>query len=294
MRWVEIAVDATPVSWDAVANIMMESGCGGTWASSAFVSDACARMLGYLPVNDALESRLESIRARVRQLPEFGLPLASMEISLRWVQDDDWADGWKQFFRPIRVGRIVVKPTWEQFDPAAGDAVVEIDPGMAFGTGNHPTTRHCLEALQDLVRGGETVLDMGTGSGILAIASARLGASKVVGIEVDQVAVEVARANVERLGLGDVIEIRQGDSPLASGERADVALANIIASTIIAMACQLASMTRPGGALVASGIVCERADATAAGLYRAGFELTRDLREDEWVTLVMRRREHHG
>ena len=150
-------------------------------------------VLGYLPVDDRLEGRLTGIRDRVRRLPDFGLELGSGAIDVKWVQDEQWATAWKAFFKPLKVGRIVICPSWERYEAGEGELMVDIDPGMAFGTGNHPTTQLCLLALQDFISGGETVLDVGTGSGILAIAAARLGAWQVVGLDIDTVAVEAAR-----------------------------------------------------------------------------------------------------
>ena len=287
MRWVEIEVRATDASADAVTNILIEEGCGGTAYNRP--SDSITNVLGYLPVDDRLEGRLENIRERVKHLPDFGLELASDEISIKWVQDEEWATAWKQFFKPMNIGRIVIKPSWEEYVEREDDLVVEIDPGMAFGTGNHPTTQLCLLALQDYVRGGETVLDVGTGSGILAIASAKLGATRVVGLDVDTVAVEAAQENVKRMGMEDVIRIDMADSPSAFEGSADIVVANIIANVIIAMADDLIAKVKPGGKLIASGIIQDRAEDVKSTLESKGLRLLEDRREGEWVALIMER-----
>ncbi|MCL4500152.1 MAG: 50S ribosomal protein L11 methyltransferase [Chloroflexi bacterium] len=301
MRWAEITIRATDASADAVTNILTGEGCGGTSVSRlidstspeawdpelAWASTGKADVLAYLPVDDRLEGRLENIRTRVRELPELGLPLASDEITLRWAQEEEWADAWKKFFKPIRLSRIVIKPSWEEFEPEEGDVVIDIDPGMAFGTGNHPTTQLCIQAIQDYIKGGEVVLDMGTGSGILAIAASKLGAARVVGFDIDPVAVEAADANVMRLELDDVIDVARADSPRAFEGQADIVIANIIPKVIIEMAPDLAAKVAPGGKLVASGIVQERAEEVLAALEETGLTLLQDRRDGEWVALVM-------
>ena len=280
MKWVEIAVDAAPDSRDAASNVLIEEGCAGT----AVGSDT--KVLGYLPVDDRLEARLDAIRARVFRLPDFGLPLESTDISVRFVQDDGWATAWKQFFKPVRIGRIVVKPSWEEYAAIPGDVIIDLDPGMAFGTGYHPTTQMCLAALQELIKGGETVLDVGTGSGILSIAAVKLGAAQAVGIDIDSVAVEVAEENVKRERLDDKIEIVRADSPLAFEGIADIVIANIIAKTIIEMAGDLRAKLAPGGKLIASGIIAERADEVRNALLEAGIR-TLEVRQDgDWAALI--------
>lgn len=290
MRWVEMTVAATASSADAVTGIMIDEGCGGTavHGSSASVSDEVS-VIGYLPVDDRLEARLSRISERIRRLPELGLDLVSDELVLKWVEDSDWADGWKQFFKPLHVGKIVVKPSWEDYQAQPGELIVQIDPGMAFGTGNHDTTQLCLEALQELIRGGETVLDVGTGSGILAIAAAKLGAGRVVGLDIDSVAVEVAINNVADEGLNDILTIKRADSPEVFDETADVVVANIIASVIIGMARELREKTRVGGVLVVSGIILERAQEVIERLEQVGMRLMSTMQRGEWAAILFTR-----
>jgi len=287
MRWVEITVGAAVESADAVTEIMIGEGCGGTAVSGSSVS---LSVVGYLPVDDRLEARLDAIKTKVRQLPEFGLPITSDEIGIKWVEDDEWADAWKKYFKPVRFGRVVVKPSWEEYEEQPGDVIVEIDPGMAFGTGNHPTTALCLFALQDCIKGGETVLDMGTGSGILAIAAARLGAARVAAYDIDPVAVEVASKNVGLCGLESVITVGEAASPLAYEGMADLVLANIIPNVILAMAENLCAKVRPGGKLITSGIILERADEVKARLESHGLATAEQREDGDWVAIISERR----
>jgi len=294
MRWVEITIEATDAAVDAVTGIMMNEGCGGTAITQVVdtPSQNQTDVIGYLPVDDRLEGRLQNIREHIHELPGFGLELRSDEIGIKWVADEDWATAWKQHFHPIRMGRIVIKPSWEDFEPDPGDIVIDIDPGMAFGTGYHPTTKLCILALQNYIKCGETVLDMGTGSAILAMAAAKLGAAKVVGLDIDSVAVEVAKQNVAHAGLGDIIEIDRADSPRAFDGQADIVVANIIAKVIIEMASDLVAKVKPDGILIASGIVRERAPDVCSALESAGFEFVEQRTEAEWVALVLRAWNH--
>lgn len=289
MRWVEITIEATAEAVDAITGIMMDEGSGGTAIThlAGTPSQHLTDVIGYLPVDDRLENRLLNIRERVSNLPELGLELRSKEIGIKWVQEEDWATAWKAHFHPIRMGRIVIKPSWEDFKPEPNDIIIDIDPGMAFGTGSHPTTKLCILALQDYITGGETVLDMGTGSGILAMAAAKLGAGKITGLDIDSVAVDVACENVKNAGLADVIQIGCADNPSAFEGQADIVVANIIAVVIVGMAYDLAKKIKPGGKLIASGIIDDRAPEVRAALESAGLKFVEHRTEAEWVALVM-------
>lgn len=292
MRWVEIAVMATHASVDAVSNILVEEGCGGAVIGTLpdNKTDVGDRVAGYLPVDDRLETRLGNIRERVTALPGLGLPIASAELTLTFVEDEEWATAWKKHFKPVRVGRIVVKPTWEVFQPKADDIIVEIDPGMAFGTGYHPTTQLCLLILQDLIKGGEVVLDMGTGSAVLAIAAAKLGAMCVAGLDVDPVAVETAEENVKQADIQDLVTIGCADSPTAFAGQADLVVANIIARVLVDMAEELATKVRPGGKCIASGIVIERKDQVVDAFASVGLDVIEERTDGDWVALICERK----
>lgn len=291
MRWVEISIDATEASVDAAGNILIEEGCGGTVLGPTLASATAqsTRVAGYLPVDDRLETRLSSIRSRIDELPGLGLPLGSDEVTITWVEDEEWATAWKKHFKPVRIGRVVVKPTWEDFAALPEDVIIDIDPGMAFGTGYHPTTQLCLHALQERVKGGEVVLDVGTGSGVLAIAAVKLGAERVVGLDVDTVAVEVAQENVEQAGLGKTLRIERADSPLAFDGQADVVVANILAQVLIDMAGQLREKVRLGGILISSGIIAERAENVGAAFEAIGLHTIEVKHDGDWIALISER-----
>lgn len=215
---------------------------------------------------------------------------------VRDLAEADWAEAWKAHYTPLHLaGGFVVVPAW--IDPAEteiapGEHVVRLDPGMAFGTGLHPTTQLCLAALAAHVRPGMHVLDAGTGSGILAIAAARLGAAEVRGVDIDARAVESARANAALNGLA--IGFDAGGVAPAAAAAFDVVVANILAPTIVALAPALASHLHPGGTLIASGILDEQADGVAAALAAAGFDPPERRADGDWVVLIARRADGGG
>jgi ribosomal protein L11 methyltransferase len=291
MRWLEIRIEATDASADAAAEVLAREGCGGTAASrpSGCVRPDAVDVVGYLPLSDQIENTLARIGDAVRAMPGLGLELRSSEVIVTWIEDDDWATAWRKYFKPLRIGRVVIKPSWEQFEPREEEVVVELDPGMAFGTGNHESTRLCLLLLQEYVKGGETVLDVGTGSGILAMAAAKLGAAEVMAIDNDPIAVDAARENTARAHLEGSVRVELGNTPSLFAGAADVVVANIVPDVIIPMARDLAAKAKPGGVVITSGIVKQRAGEVLASLESAGLG-TVEVREDgEWVAIVSRK-----
>ncbi len=216
------------------------------------------------------------------------------DVSTRFVREEDWAEAWKAHFKVQRYGRVVVCPSWLEADLRPGDALVRLDPGMAFGTGDHPTTRGCLLALDRHLRAGDSVLDVGTGSGILALAAARLGAACVVAVDVDPQCAEVAARNVAENGLTDRIAVAAGSmgdawpfaEPASGGF--DLVLANIIAGTLVKLAPDLIDAVKPGGVLVASGVIAER-EAEVRAAFEPAMTLVESAAEGDWRTLVYRR-----
>jgi ribosomal protein L11 methyltransferase len=201
------------------------------------------------------------------------------------VHEEDWANAWKAYFKPIRVGRhIIVTPPWENPQTTEKDRVVVIDPGMAFGTGNHTTTQLCLAALEDYVRRGDRAADIGTGSGILATAAAKLGAGEVYACDIEPLAVQIAERNAAENGISLVT-----GAELPSGREFDVVVCNILANTIIELADDLVSITKPGGVLIVSGIIEERENDVRLYLEAAGFACIETRRREDWVALILRR-----
>jgi ribosomal protein L11 methyltransferase len=213
----------------------------------------------------------------------------SSDVSVRDVAEEDWAESWKEHFHPTRFGeRIVIVPTWRAYEAAADDAVIFLDPGMAFGTGQHETTRMCLEALERRISPSDAVLDVGCGSGILSLAAGKLGAGQVVALDVDPDCVRITRENVAQNKLDGVVSAAEGSAgamwPLDAppSGRFDIVVANIIAAVIIDLAVALVDVLQPGGALIVSGIIAEREGETVEALRAAGASVEHVRALGEW------------
>ena len=240
---------------------------------------------------------------QIQQQIETGLGHLSMiypipEPQIRTVCQDDWAHAWKKFYKPLRVGRrVLLKPVWEEVESQADDIVVELDPGMAFGTGMHPTTRLCIAALEKAIKPGHALLDVGTGSGILSIVGAKLGATPIVATDIDSVALRVTRENVELNGLGVLLgaelRIEAGSVPAYMAGRFPLVVANILAEVIIKLFdsaygnVPLAEPLAPGGQMILSGIIETKAERVIEAAQRHGLTLIERLQESDWVALVM-------
>ncbi len=207
------------------------------------------------------------------------------------VEDDSaWKDNWKEYFRPKKVGaRIVVKPTWYDYDASEDDLVIELDPGMAFGTGTHETTSLCLRQMEIYIRPGDRLLDVGCGSGILTVAAAKLGAAEALGVEIDPVAVDVARENIARNGVEGVARAQYGDLTKGVDFRANVVVANLMADLVTMLSRDVAGHLLPGGKYISSGILIEKKDQVAEAIRDCGFRII-DIPEDGmWCCIVAER-----
>ena len=235
---------------------------------------------------DSLARILPSLREQLTLLKERGAGLGTLSLSLQGVKEEDWAENWKQYYKPFRLGaHMVVKPTWEPWDAQPGDLILEIDPGMAFGTGTHETTAMCVNLIEKYYQGGQ-LLDVGTGSGILALAAARLGAKGVVAVDIDPDAVRVARENVAHNGLEDAIEVRQGDLLQGLSQQFDFAAANILAPVICMLAAPLKAHLKPHGRFICSGIIAEAEDEVNEALLAAGYQIDEIVHKGDWVAFA--------
>lgn len=282
MRWAQMTVVCASEATEAVSHAFLEAGCGGVMMTG----NEPVKVQGSLPVTDALSDILTDLKAHLERLPEFGLPALLDGITLTYAEDEDWANAWKQYFKPTRVGeRLVIVPSWEDYQPKPEDLILLLDPGMAFGTGGHPTTRLCMQALEATVKPDMKVADIGTGSGILAIAAARLGASRVIATDIDPLACRIAGENIAVNHLSEVIEILDVTSFDAKATDCDLIVANILAGVIIELAPTIAPRLRQGGIFIASGVVQEYHDAVRESLQAVGLVHRSTRSEDIWVCL---------
>ena len=309
MDWVEITVHTTSAGADIVSEQLMQEGATGTMVEDRADIPDPSKPNGYWEMIDQkliddmpldvlvhawfepdsrFQDRMGALKNRMAQLHAMNLDfdLGTLEIAAQNVHDEDWAEVWKKFYKPFRAGKsLVVKPTWEPYTPKEGDRVIEIDPGMAFGSGTHETTGMCMELLEETLHGGERVIDVGTGSGILAIGAALLGAKSVLAIDIDPTAVKVARENIEHNHLSDKIRAVEGNLLEKTDESCDVCVANIIADVICFFAKPLTSHIVPGGKFICSGIIKERENDVVAALTEAGYTIEEIRRKGEWIAI---------
>ena len=311
MDYAELIVHTTTAGSDAVSDVLMEAGASGTMIEDkADIPDPAKphgvweiidpKLLDSMPEdvlvhawfeeNPSLPSLIENITARLSALHDTVPDAGTLRVETRSVNDKSWADVWKKYFKPFYAGQhLVVKPTWEPFDPAPGDKVIEIDPGMAFGSGTHETTGMCLSILEENIHGGEEIIDVGTGSGILAIGAALLGAGHVLAVDIDPDAVKVAAENVVNNHVQDIITVQQGNLLEKVDAVCDICVANIISDVIISFAAPLMSHIRPGGLFICSGIVSLRGAEVAQALLDAGYEILQKYTRGEWTAFLSRR-----
>jgi ribosomal protein L11 methyltransferase len=297
MRWLELSVEADVEAVEAVSEILGRVAAGTAVQPTRLVRDPSDELVAredptapfvvtaHVADGPDAHDAVDATERALWHLQAFGLrPVGPLQV--RAVDDADWTDAWKRHYVPQRIGRVVIVPSWVSHEEAPGDVVITLDPGMAFGTGLHPTTRACVELLQHVEPMPARVLDVGSGSGILALAALRLGAEAAVGYDTDPLAVNAARANAKRNGLGERLEVRQGSLPDVAEEAPfGLVLANLVAALLVDLAPRLAAHLAPGGALIASGIVAERAGEVTEALGAAGLTVTERRDDGEWVAL---------
>lgn len=314
--WLELAVACDPEAVEAVSEILSRVAPGGVTVEPGFTlvdeglgaavdPAAPATVRAYVPAREAAPARAAAatVETALGHLQAFGLREIG-ELQTRLVHEADWATAWKRHVGVLRIGRgIVIRPTWRRHHRQPGDTVIAMDPGMAFGTGLHPTTRLCLAGIERwadegrLARGGARggardgrarLLDVGCGSGILAIAAGLLGAGELVGVDTDPIAVEATLTNARRNRLARRLRARQGSLPSGAGPF-DLVAANLIASVLVALAADLAAELAPGGRLLASGIFVDREAEVRAAFEAAGLRVVRRDAEGDWVALEAER-----
>ena len=301
MRWLELSVETDVEAVEAVSEILGRVSAGTIVQPARLIRDPDDELAvredpdgGYAVVAHIADASdapaaVESTERALWHLQAFGLRHVG-ELRVRPVADADWAEKWKAHYVPQRVGRLVVVPSWSSEPIGPGDVSIVLDPGMAFGTGLHPTTRGCLQLLQQISPMPDRVLDVGCGSGILGLSALQLGARRVVGLDTDPLAVDATRANAERNGLGSRFEAAVGTLREQPAATYPLVLANLVATLLIELAPGLAAHLAPGGALLASGILSPKADAVVAAMASAGLAVRSRVDDGEWVTLRLEAR----
>ncbi|MBQ9460148.1 MAG: 50S ribosomal protein L11 methyltransferase [Oscillospiraceae bacterium] len=317
MKWLELSVDTTPAGIEAVSSLLGDCGVDSLLIDEEndfrdflennrqywdYVDEALleekrgkSRVTFYLSEDEDGWNRLAQIRVMLSSLKKQHPEYAPLLLTMKNVADEDWENNWKAFYKPMEIGeRLLVVPEWEQ-TPESGRVKVILNPGLTFGTGSHATTRLCLTALDRLVKGGEKVLDLGCGSGILAIAALRLGASRAFACDVDPACVGVASENAALNGVdGDRFTVRVGDVTADKelrrefGGDYDLITANIVADVIISLAPRVRPLLKPGGAFLCSGVIDDRAAEVKGKLIDAGWEIAEENSSEGWFSFLCR------
>lgn len=309
MSWYEINVKTTEMSIDAVSSMFVRRGANGVQilnpSDPDFHGSASGQWDFFEPENNTLdfdgvlvtayldvepeqiEALCVDIQAEVVSFKEFGLDPGLAVITYKSIHPEDWENEWKKYFKPFRLGKhMVVKPTWESFEVKEDDVVIEIDPGNSFGSGTHETTSLCIELLEKYIEKGQSVIDVGCGSGILGIAAGLLGAGSIIGVDIDHVAVKTAKANVEQNRLSEITTIEQGNLVEVIQSPADIVVANIIAEVIVMLCEDVHHVMKPEGVFISSGIITTKLDWVIENLVNAGYTIVETVTKGDWAVIV--------
>jgi len=313
MKWIEVRIETTTEASDAVSEMLTSVGAGGVaiedpediraqvtksdsldYADEKFLEELGDHVVikAYFNGENNPDVLVHLIKEKMDFISQF-LDVGKGHVEYKEVDDQDWANSWKKYYKPFYIAPgIVIKPTWESYQSNQDDIVIELDPGMAFGTGTHETTRMCAVLLKKYVRCGDTVFDVGCGSGILSIIAAKLGAKQVSAVDVDQVAVDITKENSVLNRVDDVIEAFKGSvGDIEKGKKARIIVANIIAKVIIDIAPLIPDYLEDDGYLLVSGIIRERRQEVAESYAKLGFTCMEVVEDGEWVAMALKWRD---
>ncbi|TQW71177.1 50S ribosomal protein L11 methyltransferase [Clostridioides difficile] len=308
-NWIEVTIKTTTEAVEPITNILYEQGAGGAVIEDPkdflfqkkneldwdYVEEEVFKkneeddvlIKTYVSEEKNVMEFVEIIKQKVLGLKDFGIDIGEGSVSLDQVNGADWANAWKAYYKPTKVGqRVVVKPTWEDYAMQEGDLIIELDPGMAFGTGTHETTSMCIRELEKYVNKDSKVFDIGCGSGILAIAAAKLGAKEVVAVDLDEVAVKVAKENVLENKVEKSVSVMHGNLTDVIKDKADVIVANIIADIIKILAKDVQNFMKEDAIFISSGIILDKVEEVKESLIENGFEIVEVQKLGEWSAIV--------
>ncbi len=297
--WIEVSLQVDGEGAEAAADVLRRYVHQGIAIEQLFPGEAWEDeprpagplvVRGYFPA----DANTETVREQIEQgLYYLRLLYPIPKPTFKTIEEEDWADAWKRHYHPVRIGEhILIKPAWIDVEAQENDIVIEMDPGMAFGTGTHPTTQLCLEACERSIKPGMTVADLGTGSGILAIAAARLGAGEVAAVDIDEKAVQVAQENAVRNGVAEQIRVSKGsvEELLAAGKQFEIGLANLTAKIILSLAPNgLEKIIVPGGWFIFSGVIDEQQDEVCSALEQIGLTVRDIQQRGDWLLITTER-----
>ncbi|EFW06872.1 ribosomal protein L11 methyltransferase [Streptococcus anginosus 1_2_62CV] len=304
--WQELTITVSREAEEAVSNILIDLGSQGVAIddSADYLGEAgpfgevlpqvkqlnTVAITAYYPETVNLEMIRQEVKERLTQLRDFGLEIGETQLTTQQLAEEDWADNWKKYFEPARITHdLTIVPSWTDYEAGPSEKVIKLDPGMAFGTGTHPTTKMSLFALEQVLRSGEIVLDVGTGSGVLSIASSLLGAKEIFAYDLDDVAVRVAQENIALNAGTENIHVAAGDLLKGVDIEADVIVANILADILVNLTDDAYRLLKDEGYLIMSGIISEKWNLVRESAEVAGFFLETHMIQGEWNACVFKK-----
>lgn len=313
MKWSEISIHTSQDAVEPVSNILHEAGASGVviedpddlkrdWdtkfgeiyaLSPDDYPEEGVLLKAYLPVNSFLGDAVDEIKEAINQLLVYNIDIGHNKVTLSEVNEEEWATAWKKYYKPVKISsHITITPTWEEYIAVQEDEmIIELDPGMAFGTGTHPTTVLCIQALEKHMEKGSNVVDVGTGSGVLSIAAAKLGAAKVVALDLDEVAVNSAILNVKLNKTEDIVSVQQSNLLDQVKGKSNIIIANILAEVVVQMTEEAFKLLEANGKLITSGIIQTKREMVKEAMQSAGFQIDEIVEMEDWIAIVAKKPE---
>ncbi|MBD3181004.1 50S ribosomal protein L11 methyltransferase [Candidatus Poribacteria bacterium] len=288
MKWVQVSIETSAMAEDAISNLLMEMDSGGVYIKEDKLNSDRILVFAYFPPDDIIGERVSKINEYLENMRKIGINTGKSKVTIKQVDDEQWSESWKKFFKPLKIGkRIIVYPSWEDISNyQSRDILIEIDPGMAFGTGGHSTTKLCLEILEEIIKGGEIVADIGTGSGILAIGAVKLGASSVTAVDVDEKAIKIAKENLIKNKTIDAVKLLHRDLLSCSDDKYDIIISNISRQASLSIIPMAKELMLENGKIVLSGILRREAKEVHKSLESNNFNILNTTYDKEWSCIL--------
>lgn len=308
MKWSELCIHTTNEAVEPISNILHEAGASGVVIEDPLelvrerenvfgeiyqldpndFPEEGVIVKAYLPVNSFLGETVDGIKELINNLVEYDIDLGANKVTISEVNEEEWATAWKKYYHPVKISeQITIVPTWEEYTPVSSDEkIIELDPGMAFGTGTHPTTILCIQALEKQVKPGMHIIDVGTGSGVLTIAAAKYGAAEILALDLDEVAVNSAKINCKLNKVHDKVTIKQNDLLKEVDVEADIIVANILAEVIVRFTDDVERLLKPGGRFISSGIIKQKRAEVEEAIKNSGLIIEEVMTMEDWVSIT--------